>query len=337
MQCPSCEFQNMPGSGRCARCGASLALATATIDVHPPRAGRYQRHVPQFWGLHRAWANWLSTASRPIAAGFAHFDDTNFDLGTILRLVVPGWAQYYRGRPERGLIFLCAYLGILAPGVVLLGTGLGSVLIGLAFGVHVVAAVDAMVGRFSDFAGRAAFSLFCGLGLLGLMYLPIGYLVSRVATPIQITQNVGQFAGGDVLWYNRSADIVPGDLVYYRVPPTEVRGRMENGYAANFIFRDAWINRVVATEGQQVSWEGGAMLVDGNPVPWPIGTRFETSNFSPFTVPPGVVLIPPDGLLPGSLDLRTEVWRQLSLVPRQDVYGSVFLRTAPLSRFSTLP
>jgi Signal peptidase, peptidase S26 len=337
MQCPSCEFQNMPGSGRCARCGASLALATAAIDVNPPRAGRVARQMPRFWGLRRTWGTLFDTARRPLALTFAGFDDTNFDLGTMLRVVVPGWAHFYRGRPDRGTVFLCAYLGFLVPGFVLLGTWLGSLLIGLAFGIHVAAAVDAMVGRFSDFAGRVTFSLFCGLGLLCFMYLPIGYLVSRVATPIQITQTVGQFAGGDVLWYNRSADIVPGDVVYYRVPPTDVRGRTENGHAANFVFRDAWINRVVALEGQQVSWKDGALLVDGEPVPWQIRGRFAASVCPPFTVLPGKVLIPPGDLLPPGADMRADTWQRLSMVPRSDVYGRVYFRSSPLSRLSTIP
>ena len=117
MQCPSCEFQNMPGSGRCARCGASLALATAAIDVNPPRAGRVARQMPRFWGLRRTWGTLFDTARRPLALTFAGFDDTNFDLATMLRVVVPGWAHSYRGRPERGALFLCAYLGFLVPGL----------------------------------------------------------------------------------------------------------------------------------------------------------------------------------------------------------------------------
>ena len=114
--------------------------------------------------------------------------NTSFDPGTMVRLVVPGWAHMYRGMRERGVLYLAAYFGCLLPGLILLGSWLGSVCIGLAFGIHVMSAVDAMVGQFSDFAGRIAFSLFCGLGLLAVVYLPIGYAISRVATPIQVTQ-----------------------------------------------------------------------------------------------------------------------------------------------------
>ena len=329
MQCPSCEFQNMPGSGHCARCGSSLALATTAIDVHPPRAGRYQRHVPQFWGLRRGWANFLHAAGQPFAAAFARIEDTNFDLSTILRLVVPGWAHVYRGRRERGIVFFGAYVGFLLPGLILLGTTLGSLLVGLAFGVHVASAVDATVGGFSDFAGRVAFSLFSGLGLIGLIYLPIGYLVSRVATPIQITQRVGEFESGDVLWYDRSAEIVPGDLVYYEVPETSVNGRVATGHAARFVFRDGWINRVAAIEGQTVSWKDGQMLVDGEPSPWQgrVDVDFARANRSKCLRARCSFL--PSALFPTGVQLQAGVWRRLSLVSRNDVYGRIYFRSYP--------
>jgi hypothetical protein len=147
----------MPGSGRCARCGSSLALATAVIDVNPPRAGRYARRMPRFWGLKQAWGNLTLSAGQPFAEYFARYDDTNFDLSTMVRLVVPGWATWYRGNHGRALLFFAAYFGLLLPAIVLLGTGLGSLLLGLAFGVHVASVVDAMVGRFAEFSDHPFF------------------------------------------------------------------------------------------------------------------------------------------------------------------------------------
>lgn len=330
MQCPSCEFQNMPGSGRCARCGASLALASATIDVIPPRAGRLQRRLPQFWGLRRVWANFLQSASRPLASTFSKFDDVRFDLGTMLRVVIPGWAHAYRGKRERGLLFLATYLLLLLPSLILLGTSLGSMLLGLAFGVHVMSAVDAMVGYFSDFAARVAFSLFASMGIFGLVYFPIGYLVSRVATPIQITQMVPGFEQGDVLWYNRSAQIRPGDLVYYEIPPMTINGRLADGHAVNYVFRDRWINRVAAVAGQTVEWRDGQLQVDG--VPWELGGRAEFP--SAFVVPANQVVIPPETLVPAGMQITAEQWRSLSVIPTSRIEGRVFFRSAPLWRIS---
>ena len=45
MQCPSCRFENMPGLESCGRCGTSLRLSTAVIDVSPPRASNTAKRV----------------------------------------------------------------------------------------------------------------------------------------------------------------------------------------------------------------------------------------------------------------------------------------------------
>jgi hypothetical protein len=334
MQCPSCEFQNMPGSGRCARCGASLALASATIDVIPPRAGKLQRNLPQFWGFRRGWANFVQAASQPFAATFSRFDDIRFDPGTVFRLIVPGWAQVYRGKRERGFLFLAAYLITLLPSLLFTGTMLGSTLLGLAFGIHVMSAVDAMVGRFNDFAGRVSFSLFAAMALFGLVYLPIGYATTRVATPIQITQLVPGFERGDVLWYDRSAEIKPGDLVYYEVPRTTVNGRLTNGQAANFVFQNGWINRVVAVEGQSVVWRDGRLLVDGELFSGSNSMLAPEGFAQELVVPTGKVLIPPGTLIRDDMQIAGEIWLQLSVVSRSDVMGRLFFRSSPLRRIS---
>ncbi len=143
MQCPSCQFENMPGSGRCARCGGFLALATAAIDVNPPRATRLSRRMPRLWGrfwsLRRTWANIQTSLTQPIQQLFSRFENTDFRLGTIVRTIVPGWAQRFRGNNPRAIVFFVSYLALLLPALLFLGTGLGSILLGLAFGMHVAA------------------------------------------------------------------------------------------------------------------------------------------------------------------------------------------------------
>jgi type IV secretory pathway protease TraF len=326
----------MPGSARCARCGASLALATAAVDVHPPRAGRLSRHMPRLWGLKRAWSNLYQSAGRPFSVITQRFEDTDFDLSTMVRLIVPGWAHWHRGNWERGLIFFVAFFSLLLPAIVLLGTGWGSLLLGLAFGMHVAASVDAMVGRFADFGDRLGFTLVCALALLAVIYLPAGFLISRVATPIQITQWISGFSRGDVLWYNRSAVIEPGDLVCYRVPQTTVHGRLPDGHAVNYVFENLWVNRVVAVAGQTLTRRDGQLLVDGQASPWQGPVELDIDGERSFEVPAGHVLIPPGGLVPEGAGLNAGAWRRLSLVPRSEVLGRVYFRSLPIWRMSPI-
>ena len=45
MQCPCCQFENMPGLASCGRCGSVLDLNLVAIDVNPPRASRVAKGV----------------------------------------------------------------------------------------------------------------------------------------------------------------------------------------------------------------------------------------------------------------------------------------------------
>src|SRR5690242_2675405 len=133
MQCPSCQFENMPGSRNCARCGGMMALATVAIDVHPPRAGRFSKSMPnlwgRFWNFRRVVEDIRGRMARPFQQLFERFDDVDFSLGTTARCIIPGWAHAHRGNKYRGRLFLLIYLALLAGGIVFFGTSLGSILI----------------------------------------------------------------------------------------------------------------------------------------------------------------------------------------------------------------
>ena len=63
MQCSSCRFENMPGVDVCGRCGSSLRLATAVLDVHPPRARPWAKRLRRYLPLHAASARLRDVAS----------------------------------------------------------------------------------------------------------------------------------------------------------------------------------------------------------------------------------------------------------------------------------
>src|SRR5262249_45437087 len=139
MQCSNCRFENMPGVEACGRCGTSLRLATAVLDVHPPRAQpwlkRARRHflLPLqrgLFGLSRSCTSAAREVSETVNEG------TPLPVPTwrvLARLVFPGWAHFYCGNSWRGGLFLGAFLTCLLPGLLLWGTQPGSILLGLAF------------------------------------------------------------------------------------------------------------------------------------------------------------------------------------------------------------
>ena len=140
MQCVNCHFENIQGLDHCGRCGASLRIATAVIDVHPPRARdrRYSR-----LRLNCSGTDSVRATSAAISAGF---DSPPLDCPpafVIARLIIPGWPQLYLGQKIRGWFFLMSYFGFLIAGVLLLGTGFGSTLLRPApIAVHASSVID---------------------------------------------------------------------------------------------------------------------------------------------------------------------------------------------------
>jgi hypothetical protein len=316
-----------------------LGLASMAIDVNPPRARRLSARMPglwsRFWFLRQAIAYHFPSFRSVFQRLFSRFDDADFRIGTILRAIVPGWAHSYRGNRPRAVIFFVSFFALFIPALLFFGTSLGSILIGLAFAMHVAASSDALVGQFATIGSRVLFALGCAV-VLGLgIYEPVARLVSHHAIPIQVNQNVPPFAAGEVLWYSPSAQAEPGDYVLYRVPETAVAGQI-NGHHARYEFRNQWINRVVALAGQHVIFKARQLYVDGALSAWQ-PTVGEWSDFeSDFKVPAGNLFIPPDSLIPTAAEIREAAWHHLCLVPESNIVGRIFFRSQPLWRMSRI-
>jgi signal peptidase I len=341
MQCSNCEFENMPGVEVCGRCGASLNLATAAIDVYPPRAGRWSKRLhllaPATFRL-RQWRMQLASA---MASAVGTVALPRPAPGVFRRMVVPGWPQIHCGQVTRGRVFLYAYLAALIPGIFFTGTVLGSLLMGLAISVHASSVLDVVMTATHDLATRILYSLVCFLALAALVYWPTHWLVGRVAVPQRITTAAEPLEVGDVLWYNPSAyrrrPPQVGDVVLYAIPPTRLTGRMR-GFNAAYQIEGARIDRVVAGPGQQVEWTKEGPVVDGQPSRWlPLNPARVPTGWN-VTVPAGQVCIVPSTtpIPPGAAAAFRRQIARIGLVSIRSVHGKVFFRSQPLWRMGWL-
>jgi hypothetical protein len=335
MQCTNCQFQNMPGSAVCGRCGTSLTLTTVLLDVHPPRAGAWRKRlrnaVPVARAYHRV-AGAIADAPRFRNAipGFA-------SASQLLRSIVPGWAHFHLRLRWLGHAFLWGFLALFIPGLLHFGSRTGSILLGLAFSVHSTAALDIVMRAFgaANFRDRMARSIAVTLVLALVLYYPAGWMLTRILEPHTIERPFGPFRAGDVVFVNQWAAIQPGKMVLYT--PNEVRERTNpgGGHTQYFtLFAGPRIDRVLAAAGDTVRWDAGKLFVNGiasavqplDPSTLPVRLAL--------TVPDGQVLILPSGGpdVPRRDDL--EAWTELGLVPRGNVAGCVYLRTQPFTRFA---
>src|SRR5277367_4638319 len=193
MQCPSCGFENMPGSEGCGRCGSSLRLSTATLDVNPPRAGKNAK----FW----------RRLGRPVVRFQMQFQARKrtapkpslIPLNIMLPLFVPGLVQLRDGHRSRGRFLMGSYFAFLAIGVIFFGTSWGSIALGLAAAAHVGSVYDALQEHLPPEildVRRRTLAVFITIFVLAGIYTPIVLAVWRVAQPITSFESGGSIHAG---------------------------------------------------------------------------------------------------------------------------------------------
>jgi signal peptidase I len=343
MQCPSCRFENMPGVDACGRCGSPLRLATAVIDVHPPRAKPWRKRLRRILPVRRT----LSEAKEAFrdanerTSAFFETRDLPIPPGELLvRMPFVSWPYFYQGEKALAWTVLVLYLGLMLSGFALAGTFLGSILLGLGFSVHASSTLSILFRYGGSTFGRlrAAFFVLAVLGLL--IYLPVFWAITRVAVPITVNEGSAPIEPGDVYLVNRSAYAFsppgPGDVVLYHSANAIDYPMPGGGHGMIRIPAGVRIDRVLAGPGSDVRWENGQLFVNGvespfrplNPavVRWTIAVHVPQDHY--FIVPT---------TLPHAVDARVpgEFWTTGTLVAAGNIEGKVFLRTQPFLRFGT--
>jgi hypothetical protein len=262
MQCASCEFQNMPGNTRCLRCGATLQLATAAVDVEPPRASSRSKVLRRFVPGSVTRTALQFRRSQAIE----QWRRAQLPAGCLPRLAVPGWAQAYLGNRVQARRFFWSWLGLGLAGLLCYGSQLGAVWLGGMVAVHVGSIIDVSWRRDPVETQAQRGALAAALGVVALVaYGALLWNVQRVVDTRQWITVGEPFAPSDVVLYRQNAYAgaapQPGDLVLFSNSSSTL-GRTEQGHQARFQTDGQWVDRVIAGPGSRVRWESGALWVD---------------------------------------------------------------------------
>jgi len=326
----------MPGLDACGRCGSNLNLATAVLDVNPPRATPWQKRLRRL--LPRSSLYRLRDAARDGRnSASILLDEAGVPLpgwSVLGRLVIPGWAHFFLGQSLRGRFFLGAYLAMLGGGMLFWGTGPGNFFLGLAVSVHASAAVDVLYHSRARIASRVGACVVVLLVLSLVIYMPLVRLVNQVAMPMTVQFDSPLFKEGDVLLVNQGSAPRTGNVVLYALPRGAQLIPMQ--FAAG-----QSVDRILAGPRDHVVWEKEQLIVNGqvsplrplNPSRMP--ERMEIAEVPAdhyFIFPTAVQLgghnLPPDGL--------AHALRTMSLVPAGQIQGTVYFRTQPLTRLGLI-
>ncbi len=338
MQCSSCQFENMPGVSNCGRCGAALNLASASVErlsaPRPPLGQALAAIDYIFSRLRGSPEDWVLGWDKIIHKRLVSLKRNRIPWGLLLRMIIPGWPQFYRGRKLAGAIFLCGYLVCIPLGFLYFGTNLGSVFLGLVMTFHASSVADIVIAHADDGESRLLYCIAC-LALVGiLIYFPANLLIDRVAVPQHFLIDAPPFLAGDVIIYNPSAyrhsDPQIGDMVMYHLPHERIYARRNVIY--DFHGQEV-VGRLIAGPRQQITCEKGQLKVDNQISPW-------SDLYSEYYPKSDSVTVPLDRYFVMTGFARMpfqpvpkELWLRFSMVPRERIIGKVYFRNQPLSRF----
>jgi hypothetical protein len=174
--------------------------------------------------------------------------------------------------------------------------------------------------------------------LAALVYLPAGWALSNLASPIAFDHDADPFRRLDVVLVNRWAFAwrrpKPGDVVLFR-PVIELRA-VSDYTAAHMrilISENVLIDRVLGGPGDRVVWNGRKLDVNGNSVSWTPLIGQKLPKHLDITVPADRYLVLPTtsrAVLHGGDSLY---WKTVGLISAADIEGGAFLRNSPASRF----
>lgn len=338
MQCPSCKFNNMPGTTHCGRCASILDANTIAIDVHPPRASasaKRMRKVVRGLSINRV-GDTAQCLRGELAESLHRRGFQHPPLPAVPRMIVPGWALIHVGERIRGWAFFGLAAIMVCLGFLFLGSVFGNVCLGIAFGVHVGSCVSFL--RQGGFGQRdaASLGLIVVVGLLAL-YVPAGWLISQFATPITMNIAATPFAHNDVLLLNQRAFAVtpprPGDIVLHHVTARQLR---LPGPIPYFVREGQTIDRILANGGDEVRWENSKLWVNNRETDLQPLNPSRLPDKLTWNVPAEHVLIVPTASVAIQYPPPPEFWQQLSYVPVNNVVGRVYFRTYPPSRWGRI-
>lgn len=306
------------------------------VSVHPPRAGVLAKQ----WRRSTWWPRFtVRQTAREIVRQLLHSEVYDGSIEPVMRrAVVPGWPQFYQGQRLRGCWFSGSFAMFALFAFAAIGTDEGAIWLGLAVAAHLSSALDVLLPATRG-ADRRWLQIASGLATIGAVtYLPLGVLAHFFFSPRQIMNHLATFDVGDGILVSSAVYHLrtprPGDMVVYDIPPLDVS--TTNGAHMQFVIRGQRIDRIIAGPGQKVRIENGILLVDGvASVNLPLNAGNIPNAFST-VVPPDEYLIFPSTVMMRGMNLSGAQWHYLSRVSTNRIFGLVYARYWPWSRFELL-
>jgi hypothetical protein len=351
MQCPNCNFNNMPGTQRCFRCATSLVLHATDLVLTPPRAGKRTKVLRRWFHWRPMWYQVRdSPANLSMLTGRLGLDTDNgfvdfghlFGIDAAIKIyrvpkclcaIIPGLAHLMIGAAFRGALYAIPFWLLLGFGLLTVGSIPGSVALGLAAAIHLASIIDIWIMPEHSQTERFVHVPIWALAYLLALYLPVAWIVTSGWTVRRFLLPSRTFATGDTILFRtltgRGGDPRPGQVVLFDLGIRQA----PDPSGVHRILRGAGecIDRIVAGPGSTVLLSKGKLYVDGRPAQFlPLNPSSLPAELR-LEVPPDCVCILPstDTMVPAAM-----AWQQYSFVRPERILGRAVVRNYPLSRWS---
>lgn len=348
MQCPQCQFENMPGLDRCFKCGSVLA-EQGQIDVHPPRMPAWKKPWRSLARSLRGRRKGPSIAT-PKAEPRRVPDDQASDINWlafgrvvmyVLASIMPAGGHIVRGEGRRVRLHLLLWLVLVGLWLCFYSGIVGAMAMAAAIALHAWMITDLPREE------RVEGGLRRGSFMIGLcLVLWLGYTgLARAAlwhfdfVPATFAVEAVGIEQGDTILVARVTDpnrqLERGTLVVARIQVIT-----NNNY-----FRDtvSAFGQVIAVGGDKVSVSGRTFKVNGVAldaaryhVPqWMVGVPFDT------TVPGGSYFVAAEYMTPGYVGVNAhgrvfgitpDMVRNASIIGESGIRSRAVMRWLPIQR-----
>lgn len=330
MDCPNCNFINMPSLVRCAHCGSHLVLHD--VEVGPPRAS----HSAVPLRVRHALFSWRAFLRDEAGNSFASFRNSlqkAAPISAIAACILPGGGQFVLKQRLLGIAILSIWGLSLPLTLYLMGSGVVWIFYSMLIGAHCVSFSLIFSGLLRGFPlrNRAAFGLLI-YGLLTLcIYWPASILVHRLIHPLGLYGIASNrlLQSDDVVWATGPwirTSLKHGDIVARRI---------ERSQAGGIVLREGIIvDRVIGIPGDHVVIKDGAIVRNGrtltqNELPL---RHCELVNVEYRLTGAEYLVVPSTFVITNLGQNGAAAMSRLAYSPESAIIGKVFFRTLSLSR-----
>ena len=306
------------------------------MGVEPPRAGRIEkalrlavviRTLNRFTGVATNTLDWAWKKSAVLFQLEIRSVDLTI-LGMFWKGILPGLPQWYVGRKPEDKMFFFGWLILLFLTIVTFGLPISNFLLGLTISWHLASIIDIAIITSVKYSDRIFLVSIMAITTAFLVYVPPSLWSWNHLGVQRVSADAGLLRNGDSLIYTMPWETIKpqvGNLVLYQAPYVEYQFSGNQGDPVIYRLGGPMFDRVLALEGQTVSWQGGTLTIDGALPPYQPFIAVSRPPDTTFVVPAGQCYIVPGVAFSRLRMPATEHdWQAMGLVPSGSIYGVVW-------------